>query len=70
MNILAGISLKAKRIGIDLGTANIVVWMDGRGIINREPSIVARDISQGHIVAVGNEAFRLLNERPGYYVSS
>ena len=68
--MLAGISLKAKRIGIDLGTANIVVWMEGRGIIYREPSIVARDILSGHIVAVGNEAFHLLNERPGYYVSS
>lgn len=70
MNRLAAISLKAKKIGIDLGTANIVVWMDGKGIVYRAPSIVARDIFTGEISAVGQEAVRLLEKNPGNYVSS
>lgn len=70
MGLLAGISLTAKKIGIDLGTANIVVWMEGEGIICREPSIVARDIQSGDILAVGNEASQLLNKQPENVVAS
>lgn len=70
MNILAGISIVAKKIGIDLGTANIVVWIEGQGIVYREPAIVARDIQNGEILAVGNEAFRILDQQPGNVVSS
>jgi rod shape-determining protein MreB len=43
-------------IAIDLGTANTLVWIKGQGIILNEPSIVARNVVSGDIIAVGNEA--------------
>jgi len=52
-------------IGIDLGTANIVVFMKGRGIILREPSVVAKSIVTGRILAVGEEARLMLGRTPG-----
>ena len=45
-----------KDIGIDLGTANIVVTLKGKGIVLREPSVVAIDQVSGEILATGNEA--------------
>ena len=43
-------------IAIDLGTANTLIWMKGRGIVINEPSIVTRSVHDDTIVAVGNEA--------------
>ncbi len=43
-------------IAIDLGTANTLVWIKGQGIVLNEPSIVARNVVKGDIIAVGNEA--------------
>ena len=43
-------------IAIDLGTANTLIWIKGQGIILNEPSIVARNVVTGEIIAVGNEA--------------
>ena len=43
-------------IAIDLGTANTLIWIKGQGIILNEPSIVARNVVSGEIMAVGNEA--------------
>ena len=43
-------------IAIDLGTANTLVWIKGQGIVLNEPSIVARNVVNGDIIAVGNEA--------------
>ena len=43
-------------IAIDLGTANTLVWIKGQGIVLNEPSIVAKNVVSGEIIAVGNEA--------------
>ena len=43
-------------IAIDLGTANTLIWVRSKGIIINEPSIIARDINDGSVLAVGNEA--------------
>ena len=43
-------------ISIDLGTANTLIWLKGKGIIINEPSIVARSVHDNKIVAVGQEA--------------
>jgi rod shape-determining protein MreB len=52
------------KIGIDLGTANILVYVKGRGIITREPSVVAVT-EDNHIVAVGEEAREMIGRTPG-----
>jgi len=54
-----------KQIGIDLGTANVLVYMKGRGIVLNEPSVVAIANSENRIVAVGNEARMMLGRTPG-----
>ena len=46
----------SKDIGIDLGTANILVTLKGKGIVLKEPSVVAIDRKTGSIMATGNEA--------------
>ena len=46
----------SKDIGIDLGTANILVTLKGKGIVLKEPSVVAINRRNGNIVATGNEA--------------
>lgn len=53
-------SLGSKDIGIDLGTANILVTLRGRGIILTEPSVVAIDVRTGEIVATGADAKEML----------
>ncbi len=50
-------------VGIDLGTSNILVYVKGRGIVVREPSVVA--VSDGDIVAMGEEAREMLGRTPG-----
>ena len=52
----------SKDVGIDLGTANILVTIKGKGIILKEPSVVAIDRKTGAIVATGNEAKEMLRE--------
>lgn len=52
-------------IGIDLGTANSLVYVKGEGIVLREPSVVAVDQNTGKVVAVGIEAKRMLGRTPG-----
>ena len=61
MNFL---SFKSKDIGIDLGTANILVTVKGKGIILREPSVVAVDEKTGEIIATGFEAKEMLGRTP------
>ena len=53
------------KIGIDLGTANVLVYVKGRGIVIREPSVVAVSDSH-HIVAVGEEAREMIGRTPGH----
>lgn len=52
-------------IGIDLGTANILVFRRGKGIVLDEPSVVAISTNQGKVLAVGNEAREMLGRTPG-----
>ena len=54
----------SKDIGIDLGTANILVTLKGKGIVLKEPSVVAIDRRTGNIVATGNEAKEMLGRTP------
>ena len=54
----------SKDIGIDLGTANILVTVKGKGIVLREPSVVAIDIKTGDILATGHEAKEMLGRTP------
>jgi len=56
-------------IGIDLGTASVLVYIKGKGIILREPSVVAIDKNNDHVLAVGNEARKMLGRTPGNIVA-
>ena len=53
-----------KKIGVDLGTANVLVYLKGRGIVVQEPSIVAVSVNDNKIVAVGEEARTMLGRVP------
>ena len=52
-------------IGIDLGTANVLVYVKGKGIVINEPSVVAVERGTKRVVAVGAEAKRMLYKTPG-----
>ncbi len=52
-------------VGIDLGTANTLVHVKGKGIVIREPSVVARHRKTKQILAIGEEAKRMLGRAPG-----
>lgn len=56
--------LKSKDIGIDLGTANTLVTLRGKGIVLKEPSVVAIDKKTGQILATGHEAKEMLGRTP------
>ncbi len=56
--------LKGADLAIDLGTANTLIYMKGKGIVLREPSIVAMDKGSGKVLATGNEAKRMLGKTP------
>lgn len=56
-------------IGIDLGTASVLVFVKGKGIVVQEPSVVAIDNNTGEILAVGQEARRMLGRTPGNIVA-
>lgn len=56
-------------IGIDLGTATILVYVKGKGIVLREPSVVAIDKNTNEVLAVGQEARRMLGRTPGNIVA-
>src|SRR4030066_1443594 len=59
-----------KRIGIDLGTANSVVWLAGTGVVLNEPTVVAVTIDDNRVVGVGNEAKEMLGRTPGNIMAS
>ena len=52
-------------LGVDLGTANLLVYQRGRGIVLREPSVVAISQPTGKVLAVGEEARLMLGRTPG-----
>lgn len=56
-------------MGIDLGTASVLVYVRGRGIVLREPSVVAIDQDTGAVQAVGEEARRMIGRTPGNIVA-
>lgn len=58
-----------KDIGIDLGTANTLVYVKGKGIVLREPSVVAMQTDTKSIVAVGNDAKNMIGRTPGNVVA-
>ena len=53
-----------KNMGIDLGTVNTLIFIDGEGIVVREPSVVAIDKNDGHVLAVGDNANEMLGRTP------
>ena len=55
----------SKDIGIDLGTANVLIYVKGQGIVLNEPSVVAIDNETKQILAVGEEAHEMLGRTPG-----
>ncbi len=55
----------SKRIGIDLGTANTLVYLAGEGIVLNEPTVVAVTAEENRVVAVGKEAKEMLGRTPG-----
>ena len=59
----------SKDIGIDLGTANTLVFMKGKGIVMREPSVVAVDIRSEEVLAVGTQAKEMIGRTPGSIVA-
>ena len=56
-------------IGIDLGTASILVYVKGKGVVLKEPSVVAYDRDTNKIVAIGEEARLMLGRTPGNIVA-
>jgi rod shape-determining protein MreB and related proteins len=59
-----------KRLGIDLGTANSLVWKAGEGIVLNEPTVVAVSVRDRKVLAVGNEAREMLGRTPGNIVAT
>lgn len=61
--------MAANDIGIDLGTANIIITLGKKGIVLNEPSVVAYNKRKREVVAVGNEAYRMIGRTPEYIVA-
>lgn len=57
--------MMTKQIAIDLGTANTVVWLVGKGIVLNEPTVVAISVDDNRVLAIGNEAKQMLGRTPG-----
>ena len=62
-------SIFSKDLGIDLGTANVVIYAEGKGIVLREPSVVAVDKNTGKVLKVGAAARNMLGRTPGNVVA-
>ncbi len=61
--------MNSNDIGIDLGTATVLVYVRGKGIVLREPSVVAVDRLSGRMLAIGEEARIMLGRTPGNIVA-
>lgn len=59
-----------RKIGIDLGTANTLVFVPGKGVVINEPSVVAISLAENKVLAVGNEAKEMLGRTPDTIVAS
>lgn len=56
-------------VGIDLGTANVLVYIKGKGVVLREPSVVAFDKDTNRIIAVGNDARIMIGRTPSNIIA-
>lgn len=63
-------SLFIRKIGIDLGTANTLVFVPGRGVVVNEPSVVAISLFENKVLAVGNQAKEMIGRTPDNIVAS
>lgn len=61
--------MKNKDVGIDLGTANILIYVKGEGIVLSEPSVVAMDKDTGKVLAIGKKAHEMLGRTPGSVIA-
>ena len=59
----------ARDLAIDLGTANTLVYMKGKGIVLNEPSVIALNRQTGEVLATGHEAWKMIGRTPGYIVA-
>ncbi|MEA3273166.1 MAG: rod shape-determining protein [Patescibacteria group bacterium] len=57
-------------VGIDLGTANTLVYVKGKGIVINEPSVVALNTKTGQVLAIGSEAKKMVGKTPGHIVAN
>lgn len=55
----------SRDLGIDLGTSNVLIYAAGRGIVLREPSVIALDKNSGKVLQVGAAARNMLGRTPG-----
>ena len=62
-------SMFSNDLGVDLGTSNVLIYADGKGIVVREPSVVAVDRNTGKILQVGAAARNMLGRTPGNVVA-
>ncbi|PIU68158.1 rod shape-determining protein, partial [candidate division WWE3 bacterium CG06_land_8_20_14_3_00_42_16] len=60
----------AKKIGIDLGTANSLVYLVGKGIVLQEPTVVAITAEDNKVVAIGSQAREMLGRTPANIITS
>ena len=61
--------LVSNDIGIDLGTASILVYIKGKGVVLKEPSVVALDRDSSKIMAIGEEARLMIGRTPGNIIA-
>ena len=54
----------ARIIGVDLGTSNTYIYRKGRGIVVREPSVIAIDEERDKVVALGEDAYEMMGKEP------
>jgi rod shape-determining protein MreB len=64
------LAVLSRDMGVDLGTANTLVYVRRQGIVLREPSVVAKRLDDGHVLAVGEEAKRMIGRTPGTIVAT
>src|SRR4030043_2049892 len=60
----------SKDIGIDLGTANTLIYVEGKGIVINEPSVVAVNQKTGQVLAIGAEAKKMVGKTPSHIVAT
>ncbi len=60
---------KGKRIGIDLGTTTIIIYLEGKGVVFKEPSVISIDSESGEILAIGSKAKEMLGRTPGNIIA-